>query len=419
MIQRTLFDELKIHLSKKEISFIIGPRQAGKTTLMLLLKDYLEKRKEKTVFLNLDIESDKQYFVSQANLVKKIKLELGEKKGFVFIDEIQRKENAGVFLKGIYDMNLPYKFIVSGSGSVELKEKIHESLVGRKRIFELSTLSFEEFVNFRTNYKYENRLLDFFEIEKEKSQQLLEEYLNFGGYPRVVLEELLEEKRKVINEIYQSYLEKDISYLLKIRKTEDFNNLVKVLAGQIGNLLNVSEVSRTLGISQKTVKDYLWYLQKTFIIHKVSPYFKNIRKEITKAPKFYFYDLGLRNFALGFFGNIGSLQEKGIIFENFVFYILREALRDTSGRIYFWRTKDGAEVDFVVDFGKAQLPVEVKYRSLRKIEISRSFRNFIEKYHPKKAFIIGLDSKQVLSINKTKIHLLPYYQISEAVINGF
>jgi hypothetical protein len=113
------------------------------------------------------------------------------------------------------------------------------------------------------------------------------------------------------------------------------------------------------------------------------------------------------------------LQEKGIIFENFVFYILREALRDTSGRIYFWRTKDGAEVDFVVDFGKAQLPVEVKYRSLRKIEISRSFRNFIEKYHPKKAFIIGLDSKQVLSINKTKIHLLPYYQISEAVINGF
>jgi hypothetical protein len=287
MIQRTLFDELKIHLSKKEISFIIGPRQAGKTTLMLLLKDYLEKRKEKTVFLNLDIESDKQYFVSQANLVKKIKLELGEKKGFVFIDEIQRKENAGVFLKGIYDMNLPYKFIVSGSGSVELKEKIHESLVGRKRIFELSTLSFEEFVNFRTNYKYENRLLDFFEIEKEKSQQLLEEYLNFGGYPRVVLEELLEEKRKVINEIYQSYLEKDISYLLKIRKTEDFNNLVKVLAGQIGSLLNVSEVSRTLGISQKTVKDYLWYLifgifKRHLLSTKSAPILKISEKKLPK-----------------------------------------------------------------------------------------------------------------------------------------
>lgn len=416
MIRRALFDELKNHLLRREISFIVGPRQAGKTTLMLLLKEYLERKKEKTVFLNLDIESDKQYFMSQADLIKKIRLELGNKQGFVFIDEIQRKENAGVFLKGIYDMNLPYKFIASGSGSVELKEKIHESLAGRKRIFELSTLSFEEFVNFKTNYKYNNRLLDFFEVEKEKSRQLLEEYLIFGGYPRVVLEELLEEKRKVINEIYQSFLEKDISYLLKIKKTEDFSNLIKLLAGQIGNLLNVSEVSRTLGISQKTVKDYLWYLQKTFIIHKVSPYFKNIRKEITKAPKFYFYDLGLRNFALGLFGNIESLQEKGIIFENFVFSILKEALRDSSGRIYFWRTKDDAEVDFVVDYGRTQLPIEVKYKSLGRIEMSRSFRNFIEKYRPKKAFIVGLDSGQALSINKTKVCPLPYYKISKAVI---
>jgi len=154
MISRKLFSELKSHLLKKEISFIIGPRQAGKTTLMLLLNDYLMKKGERTVFLNLDIEADKQFFTSQANLIKKIKLEIGEKRGFVFIDEIQRKEDAGIFLKGIYDMNLPYKFIVSGSGSVELKEKIHESLVGRKRIFELNTLSFAEFVNFKTGYKY-------------------------------------------------------------------------------------------------------------------------------------------------------------------------------------------------------------------------------------------------------------------------
>jgi len=118
MISRKLFSELKSHLLKKEISFIIGPRQAGKTTLMLLLNDYLMKKGERTVFLNLDIEADKQFFTSQANLIKKIKLEIGEKRGFVFIDEIQRKEDAGIFLKGIYDMNLPYKFIVSGSGSV-------------------------------------------------------------------------------------------------------------------------------------------------------------------------------------------------------------------------------------------------------------------------------------------------------------
>ncbi len=117
MIERALFEELKNHLDKKEISLIIGPRQAGKTTLMLWLKDYLEKRGERTLFLSLDFERDQPYFLSQGALLHKIRLELGDKKGYVFIDEIQRKENAGLFLKGLYDLNLPYKFIVSGSGS--------------------------------------------------------------------------------------------------------------------------------------------------------------------------------------------------------------------------------------------------------------------------------------------------------------
>jgi predicted AAA+ superfamily ATPase len=414
MIKRKLLGELKNHLSKKEVSFIIGPRQAGKTTLMLFLREYLEKKNEKTVFLNLDIESDKQFFTSQANLINKIRLEIGGKRGFVFIDEIQRKEDAGIFLKGIYDMTLPYKFIVSGSGSVELKEKIHESLAGRKRIFELSTLSFEEFVNFKTDYKYEDKLSDFFVIDKEKTNELSEEYLDFGGYPRVVLEDTIGEKKKIINEIYQSYLEKDISFLLKIRKTEDFSNLVKVLASQIGQLFNVSEVSRTLGISQKTVKDYLWYLQKTFIMQKVTPYFKNIRKEITKAPIFYFYDLGLRNFAIGLLGNVKSSQEKGLLFENFVFNILKERFQESPAGIHFWRTKDGAKVDFVIDFGRAQIPVEVKYRDLKVPEMTRSFRGFIERYQPPKAFIINLCFEHTLSIKQTEIHFLPAFKIKDA-----
>ena len=411
MIQRNLFNELKIHLGKKEISFIIGPRQAGKTTLILMLKEYLEKKGERTVFLNLDIESDKEYFSSQLDLIKKIRLELGEKRGYVFIDEIQRKENAGIFLKGIYDSNPPYKFIASGSGSVELKEKIHESLIGRKRLFELSTLTFEEFVNFRTNYKYKNKLQEYFAIEKKKAEQILDEYLSFGGYPRVVLEDLLVEKRKIINEIYQSYLEKDISYLLKIKKTEDFGKLVKILAAQIGKLLNISEVSRTLGISHKTVKDYLWYLQKTFILHKVTPYFKNIRKEIARTPKFYFYDLGLRNFAIGLFGIEKSIEDKGFLFENFVFNILKEKIKDTPFKIHFWRTKDKAEVDFILDLGRSLIPVEVKYRSLKEPFITRSFRSFMEKYSPQKAFVVNLDFEQSLKINRTHIIFLPYYKL--------
>lgn len=407
MMKRRLFESLKAHLSKKEISFIAGPRQAGKTTLMLLLREDLEKRGEKTLFLNLDIEADKQFFTSQNALIKKIQLEIGAQKGYVFIDEIQRKKNAGVFLKGIYDMNLPYKFIVSGSGSVELKENIHESLTGRKIIFNLNTLSFEEFVNFKTGYRYENQLTNFFGLEKEKTYELLEEYLNFGGYPRVVLEETLEEKIKIINEIYQSYLEKDIAYLLGAQKTESFTNLVKITASQIGNLVNRSEISLTLGMASETVKNYLWYLEKTFVLQKVAPFFRNSRKEITKTPIFYFYDIGFRNYAAGEFGNL-KYTSNGFVFENFIFNILKEKTAFSASKINFWRSKDKAEVDFVLNVGDKILPIEVKYQQLKKPEIPVSLKNFITKYGPETAFLVNKEFKAEINLGNTKINFIPF-----------
>ncbi len=366
MIKRSLFAELKEHLFQKEISLIVGPRQAGKTTLMLLLKEHLERQKKNTLFLSLDFEADKQFFVSQKNLINKIQLEIGKNKGYVFIDEIQRKENAGLFLKGLYDLNLPYKFIVSGSGSIELKEKVYESLAGRKRVFELNTISFEEFVNFRTDYRYKEKLIDFFMLDKDRGKELLIEYLNFGGYPRLILEPKLNEKRKIMDDIYHSYLERDISYLLRVEKTEAFSSLIKILAGQIGNLTNYSELSSTLGISSKTIKNYLWYAQKTFIIRKVTPYFRNIRKEIAKSPVIYFYDFGLRNYALGLFGNLNIPSELGFLFQNLILNILKEKLTLTSGKVHFWRTKDRAEVDFIIELGKNIIPVEVKFKELKK-----------------------------------------------------
>lgn len=415
MIKRVLLNGIKAHLSKREISFIAGPRQAGKTTLMMLLKEDMNRTGAKTVFLNLDIEADKQFFSSQAGLIRKIQLEIGREGGYVFIDEIQRKEDAGVFLKGVYDMGLPYKFVVSGSGSVELKERIHESLAGRKRVFELNTLSFEEFVNFKTGYRYEDRLIDFFQLEGERTKGFLEEYLNLGGYPRVVLEEELREKREIIKEIYQSYLEKDIYYLLRIHKTEAFDNLVRVMASQVGNLVNLSEISAVLGISVHTVKNYLWYLEKTFILQRVTPYFRNLRKEITKSPVFYFYDLGLRNYSLGIFGNVRSPQDIGFLFQNLVLNILKEKGRSLPWRINFWRTKDGAEVDFVISAGELVIPVEVKYRHLWEPEITRSLRSFISRYNPARAIVVNLGLEETIISNKTEIHFIPYYKLSGAL----
>lgn len=413
MIKRTLFDPIKAHLQQKEITLIVGPRQAGKTTLMRLLKKDFDQKGEPTLFLSLDTQADRPFFESQQSLLQKIEVEIGKENGFVFIDEIQRKENAGLFLKGLYDMNLPYKFVVSGSGSVELKEKVHESLVGRKRLFEISTLSFKEFADFKLNYKYSDRLITFFALHKEKIKELLQEYLNFGGYPRVVLAETIDEKREVIADIYQSYLEKDIALLLNIQKIEKLTNLVRILASQAGNLVNVSELSLTLGISKQTVNDYLWYLEKTFIIQKVTPYYKNIRKELTKMSVMYFVDLGLKNYAVGQFGTATQGIPQGFLFENFVYNNLKEHLKNTVSTIHFWRTQDKAEVDFVINSPQELIPVEVKYQTLKYPETTRSFKSFLTNYHPSKAYIVHLGGKIESAFNKTKISFIPYYESME------
>jgi hypothetical protein len=411
MIKRTLFSDLLAHLDKKEISLLVGPRQSGKTTLLFLLKDYLEKRGDKCVYLNLDIESDKRYFESQEVLLNKISLEVGTNKAFIFLDEIQRKENAGLFLKGLYDMSLPYKFIISGSGSVELKEKIHESLAGRKRLFELSTLSFEEFVNYKTEYKYENKLDEFFKVESNRAHQYLYEYLNYGGYPRVVLEETEVEKTKIISELYQSYVEKDIVYLLNVQKTEDFTRLVKILASQVGKLLNNSELSATLGLSVPTVRNYLWYLEKTYITYRVTPFFRNTRKEITKSPVIYFSDLGLRNYANGTFGSLSNPSNIGFLFQNFVANKINTKLNQTSQGFHFWRTKDRAEVDFIIEPKEdVILPIEVKFKVLKTPEISRSLHSFISKYNTKEAIIVHLGEKSGTKVGNTVVKLIPFYE---------
>jgi predicted AAA+ superfamily ATPase len=411
MIKRNLLDKLKDHLAKKEISLIVGPRQAGKTTLMLLLKEYLEKRGEKTLFLNLDIESDNRFFSSQDLLVRKIQLELGREGGYVFIDEIQRKENAGLFLKGLYDMRLPYKFIVSGSGSLDLKERIHESLVGRKRLFDLNPVSFQEFVNYKTGEKYYGNLQEFFEIEKEKVQHLLNEYMNFGGYPRVVLEETSEEKRRTIDEIYRSYIERDIAIFLKVEKLDAYGMLIKILAGQVGQMINYSELANTIGLSVATVKNYLHYGEATFIVHRVTPYFTNLRKEITKSPIAYFYDLGLRNYSLGMFGQLYNPNDLGYVFENFVFNLLKEKFKFTGSSLHYWRTKDKSEVDLVIRWGSNVVPLEVKYKRFHKVQIERSLRSFITQYNPEAAFVVTLDFKDSFRLDRTNVFFIPFWRL--------
>ncbi len=411
LIKRHIKPEIVEHLRKKEITIITGARQIGKTTLLLEIKEELEQKGENVLFLNLDNDNHSTHFKTQDTLLRKIELEIGNE-GFVFIDEIQRLKNAGIFIKGIYDRNTQYKLVLTGSGSIELKENIQESLAGRKRLFEMMPVNFIEFVNYKTHYKYHDRISSYFEIEKEKTLALLDEYLNFGGYPQIVTENKLPEKLKLIDEIFTSYVEKDLVYLLKIERPETFKLLVKLLAALNGNIINYSELSSRANLSTATLKKYLWYAEKTFCIHYVSPFFSNAIKEITKAPTYYFNDLGLRNYALGQMGKLTLSLHLGFVFQNFIYHILKEELQWKNHTIHFWRTTDKAEVDFVIHKENNNLlPIEVKYGLINKPAISRSFRSFIDKYHPGEALIVTRNLETEMSVNKTTVRFLPFYKL--------
>lgn len=412
LIKRTIFPALLNHLDRKEMTVLIGPRQVGKTYLMQSLQKHLQAEDKQTVFLNLDVENDANFFQSQQILIDYLKLQLGKAKAFVFIDEIQRKENAGLFLKGIYDMNLPYKFIVSGSGSLDIKAKVKESMAGRKQLFSINPIDFEEFVNFKTGYRYEKKLQDFFSIEKIKIQSLLEEYMLFGGYPRVVLAETVNRKTSEIDEIFHSFIDRDIGDLLNIDKPEALIELLKITASQIGSLVNFTELSNTIGISSKTTHLYLWYLEQTFIIKRLTPFHRNIRSEITKAPIFYFYDTGLRNYLLGLFGlPVIPASLSGHLFENLIFNTLRQHPGVSPSSLHFWRTRDNAEVDFVINKGLDTLPLEVKFSSLKKYSIPRSFKSFLNRYKPAKGLVVHLGEQYQTEYQGTKINFLPFTQL--------
>ncbi|MBK5274145.1 MAG: ATP-binding protein [Desulfuromonadales bacterium] len=410
-IQRSILEEIRKDLHREEISLLIGPRQAGKTTIMKILQRELDAAGEKTLFLSLDYDSDRNYFASQQTLLKKIELEFGDAPCFVFIDEIQRREDAGIFLKGLQDMGRPCKYIVSGSGSVDLKAKVKESMLGRKRIYEIYPLSLREFVDFRTGYRYADRLSDFFELEKERSAELLLEYLNYGGYPRVVLETVAREKLRVMDEIYQGYITKDIAYLLKVEKIEAYGQLMKTLSDQTGKIINYSELATTLGISLPTVKNYCWYAEETYILKRITPFFRNIRSEISKAPSVYFSDPGFRNYALGVLGHLQRPDDLGFAFQNLVYLVLREKLRWSGAQIHFWRTKGKTEIDFVVDTGRSTIPIEVKYRELTKPSPPRALDGFAAKYRPARCLVVNRSLRATVRMGDTDVRFTTIWEL--------
>ncbi len=428
LLPRRIESELKKSIFSDEILVLTGPRQVGKTSLCLRLIHYLLNEEkvpqEQIVYLDLEFPNvlsdiNNLYGDDFLDYLKAHNVDT-KKKTYVFIDEIHYLDNPSSFLKALHDHFPTVKLIVSGSSSLEIKRKFKETLTGRKKVFEITPLSFEEFLSFKKsaiekrkkNISFRN-IISKRELPDLKQLRFLyndfkkefSEFIIFGGYPGVVLKETKEEKISAIYEIYSSYIHKDIRNFAQIENINAFNRLVELLANQICNLLNFSELTTILGVSRPTLENYLFLLEQTFVITLLKPFYTNRRQEIVKSPRVFFNDTGLRNCVVRNFDPLERRIDKGYILENAVFTEIKKNLFLTD-ELLFWRTKTKSEVDFILR-GKEILPIEVK--SVIKKQIPSGLRAFIDRYKPSSAIIANENLFDFLKLGKTKVYFLPFW----------
>ena len=383
MIRRKLYEHLVKHFHKKEYSILIGARQTGKSTLLKQIEDALKLSGETVVLLNLERKNILLELNQNPENVFRFIAKTKNKKRYLLIDEIQYLDDPTHFLKLLYDEYAhTLKIIATGSSAFYMDRQFKDSLAGRKKIFELPTLDFEEFLLFKNESNLLKELHALRTGSKQKSvvePQLwsaLDEYLNYGGYPAVVLENKVKDKLERLQEIRDSFVKRDI---LEAGITDEikFYRLIMLLAAQTGSLVNTSELANTLRLTHPVTDQYLYVLQKCFHVNLVRPFYKNIRKELVKMPKLYFNDPGLRNILVNYFAPLEQRADKGALLENYVYRRLSEQY--AKEQIKFWRTADGNEVDFVVEEtankGKA---IEVKFNEA---EVSvKKYKKFTEQY---------------------------------------
>jgi len=363
--ERKIVANIKKHLSRKEITVITGARQTGKTTVLKQIEKFLSEKGETSYLLTLE---DPLLLNNLNEHPEKIFqfIRLNDKKIYLMLDEIQYLDNPSNFLKLIFDKyEQQIKLIVTGSSAFYIDTKFSDSLTGRKQIFELYPLDFEEFLVFKEKeeliieWQEIRNSTDYISHKRNQIQSLFDEYLTYGGYPAVVLEKDINEKKFKLKELFSSYLKRDVLEA-GVQNQDKFFNLITLLANQCGSLLNTNEISNTLKLSVTAVEHYLYILRKTYHIKLVRPFYTNIRKELTKMPKVFFNDLGFRNIIINRFSPIPQRLDRGIVAENFVFIRLRQLYDHQI--IKYWRTSDGNEIDFIIPQEEAKgVAIEVKF----------------------------------------------------------
>lgn len=380
-MRRYLYTSLYQHLEKKPFSILVGARQTGKSTLLKQLLRQAEEEGKETYFFNLE-QMDLRAELNENPLNILGYLPGTDTKKYIFIDEIQYLENPSNFLKLLYDdYSDRLKIVATGSSAFYIDQKFKDSLAGRKRIFHLGTCSFEEALEMREKTELLNEWKRVAGNPKAKTLRLaelsaaLDDYIIFGGYPDVVCADDPAEKIILLKELRDSYLKKDIDEA-GVSNSDSFYRLYTLLAAQAGSEVNISDLSKTLGIRSADIENYLFILQKSFHIALIRPFYRNVKKELVKMPKAYIMDTGMRNCMINYFPEKLGMNDDGALFENFVYHRMLEKYEKDD--IKYWRTADQKEVDFVIDAPREKAAYEVKFNAAA--VKPKKYRTFTEAY---------------------------------------
>lgn len=350
MIIRRVYIELEAHLKKKQVTVILGMRRVGKSTAV---KHLLSKVSHSNK-LYLDCEKIELQTLfntpSYDTIISALEL-FGlnfKKPAVIALDEIQLIKNLPSFIKYVYD-NYAVKFIVTGSSSYYLKNQFTESLAGRKSIYEMYPLSFDEFLLFKKTKIESLDKYSFGNFENtwyNKTKTLYADYLKYGGFPEVVLQKSNKDKTELLWDIVNSYIDMDVKLLSDYSLNKDLFALVKLLAARVGSKLDFTKLSSVSGIDRRKISDYVYLFENTYFIHLIKPFTKNIDKEISQQPKIYFADNGLLNVLSGESISSGQILENSVATQ----------LRNTH-RLNYYQKKNGQEIDFILN---EKIAVEVK-----------------------------------------------------------
>jgi len=364
-------------IRKNRAVIIAGPRQAGKSTFV---RHQLRTNWPDVLFLNLEDPLLRQGGLTALDLADFIRENCPGIKA-LFMDEIQHLDEAGLFIKGLVDARPDIPLWVTGSSAFDLRSRTRESLAGRASRRRLLPFSFPELLTHANPANPPAR--------KKRSSEIIRHQMVYGGYPDVYLTDDENEKRLLLGDLADALILRDASDLFRIKRVDAFRRLLTLLAGQIGNLINLSELASICNVDVGTIRAYIEIMEESHVLKAARPFAGGKRRELTGAPKVFFVDNGVRNQLINNFSkDLEHRPDIGQLTENWAF---SEILKATpfQADVKFWRSKGKAEVDFVIEHAGDIAGIEVKSGALQQPRLSRSSRSFIDAYAPRRFAIVN------------------------------